>query len=1344
MLLRNRTCGRVAPVRDGVLGIACVAAVLAVAGCAQLPARAPGAEPAPQPRSFVQAKPPAPFEIRLGGRNFVPTPARPQWDALLEQGDGERVHAVVQLIAIPDENARAALAQAGIDLGQPLTGNAYLATIAVKLDRDAAVLSSVRWAGDYAPESKLAATFADPRATTYARRTAGSIEVIVTLFADANADAAIARAKQLGAEVVAEVRAARLLVLSLPAGRESDLARIDAVRTIEPSTPAGRNEGDRARSFIGADVGAIPANRPNGTGVRVGVLEGGHALTTHPDFGNRVQQGDTGTVTPNFHTTMTMGIIVGSGARSTAEGAPTANQWRGIAPGATGFTYNFLTTATPVADYIGDVTEAVQTDNVDLMNNSWGDSGCAVQPYGAYVGRAPFLDGVVKGALGRPVPIVFSAGNERAGFFNNSTQANDTSCISNTAAPFANYGTINHPKAAKNLIAVGAIDSASSAMTSYSSWGPTLDGRIKPDVVAAGHHNGAASNGITSITIPFGNPTGAANQQGYRTPIFDDNPNPPFFVYGWFSQTSSAAAEVSGGVALMIDGWRRAFPGRADPLPSTLRATLVHNATDLVDASTTWYRSGPDYASGYGLVRINESVASLERGDAIEGSVSHAKSARYFITVAAGGDPLRITLAWDDEPALDGANPALVNDLDLVVTDPAGNRHFPWTLDPGNPAADAIRSAENHVDNLEQVLVDAPAAGIWTVDVRGTSVATGRQNFSLVTRNGFTRQPSDLILALDTSSSMNSPAAPGALSKIEILRRSVRLLLETWNLHAIAQDRIGFAAFDSNVTTTPNTVPALQPLQANLPALVTAAGGLSASGCTALGGGLQVAFNSFDPASPNKRSILVVTDGMQSANPFVGETGTPSRLLIQGFPLTASLPFGAFFCTNTPANGPGGAPIAPDGINVADHGAEIHAIGVGVNGTGFQQLVARLAGESAGLSHFTTTPDSNLDLLYINDLVRALKSNTLEVIDAVSGSLAGGGSRDVSFPVNGTSRSVTVVLSWQGASQAGAVSAQMRGPATTVLVPARIRQGVFFTVMRFDLGGPAAPGTWKLTLARSGAAVTYQASIIADETCFHYGVETPRVPLRAGESFVLAARLSGGGRALSTPLAVRAVIAEPITPAGNLLANRVPRTRAAQKYLAGVRAGQWNKLPPATAVVEAAVAELTRDPAFNKAAGITRQRAVQLEVVPPRKGVTPALQGETRFSAPAAKLLHAGAYQVAWEIAGNSSCGPVQRQELGAFVVALGKIDVVASKLTQATGPRSTMIVTIKPTDAAGNLLGPGMAGSVKIEAEGVKPTSAVIDLLDGTYLRTFAARGKGEKLPVKVSVNGEGLALGK
>ena len=203
---------------------------------------------------------------------------------------------------------------------------------------------------------------------------------------------------------------------------------------------------------------------------------------------------------------MTAGMIAGDGSQSLVQGSSVANQWRGLAPASQVRSYNYaIPTADYVTNYLNDVTRAVQTDSVVIMNNSWGDYGCSPYPYGSYAGRAPFLDGVITGSLGRPVPIVFSGGNERAGYpgFNNITLTN---CITNTTAPFANYTTLNHPKSAKNIIAVGAIDSFNNAMSDYSSWGPTLDGRIKPDVVASGQNNGTMNNGVSQIINPFGTP----------------------------------------------------------------------------------------------------------------------------------------------------------------------------------------------------------------------------------------------------------------------------------------------------------------------------------------------------------------------------------------------------------------------------------------------------------------------------------------------------------------------------------------------------------------------------------------------------------------------------------------------------------------------------------------------------------------------------------------------------------------------------------------------------------------------------------------------------------------------
>jgi Subtilase family len=681
----------------------------------------------------VVVHPPGPFEIRLPSRSFTPTEELPVWSHLFPKPKSLRVHAIVQLYEIPGQQTRAALSTAGISLGQPLTGRAYIATVKRGISPSAPSSQKLRWAGPLLIEDKLAPELQRPELISWARRVTGRVELVVNVFPDADFASATKSAKDLGGTILGEARAASVFAVSLPLGRERELARDDDILFIEPMPAPAKGESDRTRTHVHADVGPIPPGHPTGQGVIVAIFDGAHVRTTHPDFGTRVVQGDTGTYDPEGHPTMTAGMIAGDGSQSLAQGSSVANQWRGIAPASQVRSYNYADpTANYVTNYLNDVTRAVQTDSVVVMNNSWGDYGCLTYPYGAYDGRAPFLDGVIRGSLGRPVPIVFSGGNERAGY-PNSNGVNQTNCITNTAAPYANYTTLNHPKSAKNIIAVGAIDSFNNAMSAFSSWGPTLDGRIKPDVVASGLNNGTLSNGVSQITNAFGMPVGSANEQDYRIPYYQLN-NP--YVYGWFSETSCAASIVSGGIALMLDDWRRKFPTAGAPLPSTLRALLVHNAFDLNDPTTTWYKPGPDYASGYGLVQINETLQSLERGDAYQGLVFNQATTTCPVTVPAGTTHFKVTLAWDDPPAIVNANPALIDDLDLVVTDPSGTRQYPWTLDPANPTAPAVRTKEDHVNNLEQVQVDTPLAGAWTVVVRGTNVPQSWQRFSLVSANG--------------------------------------------------------------------------------------------------------------------------------------------------------------------------------------------------------------------------------------------------------------------------------------------------------------------------------------------------------------------------------------------------------------------------------------------------------------------------------------------------------------------------------------------------------------------------------------------------------------------------------
>src|SRR5690606_35546930 len=111
------------------------------------------------------------------------------------------------------------------------------------------------------------------------------------------------------------------------------------------------------------------------------------------------------------------------------------------------------------------------------------------------------------------------------------------------------------------------------------------------------------------------------------------------------------------------------------------------------------------------------------------------------------GTPLKFTVAWDDAPGTPGASMALVNDLDVVAIAPDGTIHHPWTLDPSNPAAAAQRTGRNGVDNIEQIVVDAPQPGEWRVVVSGASVPEGPQGFALSSTEDLLRETFVLGLA---------------------------------------------------------------------------------------------------------------------------------------------------------------------------------------------------------------------------------------------------------------------------------------------------------------------------------------------------------------------------------------------------------------------------------------------------------------------------------------------------------------------------------------------------------------------------------------------------------------------
>ena len=304
------------------------------------------------------------------------------------------------------------------------------------------------------------------------------------------------------------------------------------------------------------------------------------------------------------------------------------------------------------------------------------------------------------------------------------------------------YASITDAGNAKNVLTVGAAASMSGPytrpddvqMTSFSGWGPTDDGRLKPDLVTDGVDVYSTSSAASTAYAPM---TG----------------------------TSSAAPVATGSVALLLE-LERTLRGANPYRSSTLKALLVHTADE------AGAHPGPDYAFGWGLLNTYRAARvmqqSAQHDDFNIREAPLAQGGALAIPVYTdGSEPLRVTIAWIDPagapaPAAAGPQPpALVDDLDLRIVGPGGTYYLPWTLDPARPDAPAAL-ADNVRDNVEQVLVAAPAPGWYTVQVTHKGLLdAGQQVVSVVVTGGGPEAPG---VAVEARAFLQGPYASGAMT----------------------------------------------------------------------------------------------------------------------------------------------------------------------------------------------------------------------------------------------------------------------------------------------------------------------------------------------------------------------------------------------------------------------------------------------------------------------------------------------------------------------------------------------------------------------------------------------------
>jgi hypothetical protein len=233
-------------------------------------------------------------------------------------------------------------------------------------------------------------------------------------------------------------------------------------------------------------------------------------------------------------------------------------------------------------------------------------------------------------------------------------------------------------KMSKNSLSVGATDSFG-IVAQLSSRGPAYDGRIKPELVALGEDG------------------------------------------------SSGAAALTSGTALLLQQYLQQKSGGLPPA-SLIKAILINSADDIGI-------SGPDYHSGFGALNAFKALQTIADSNYRSGNVQQGNSVFFPVTVPNNVKLLKITLCWNDPPAIPNTPKALVNDLDLLLVNTSNSASWrPWVLSkfPNRDSLllPAIRTRDS-LNNVEQITVQGPVGGNYQIRISGTSVVQGPQDFSI-------------------------------------------------------------------------------------------------------------------------------------------------------------------------------------------------------------------------------------------------------------------------------------------------------------------------------------------------------------------------------------------------------------------------------------------------------------------------------------------------------------------------------------------------------------------------------------------------------------------------------------
>jgi len=270
------------------------------------------------------------------------------------------------------------------------------------------------------------------------------------------------------------------------------------------------------------------------------------------------------------------------------------------------------------------------------------------------------------------------------------------------------YQSITPPGTAKNVLTIGTSTTGSfesetaGEVYSASSRGTTLDGRIKPDLVAPGVM--ICSARAEEAQFVDGDSCSASTHEGTGIPQY-------MTLNG-----SSMSTAVAAGATTMARQFLRLNEGIVEPRSDLIRSILINGADDLGTPDI------PNAFEGWGQINISNSLFPADSGIQLEQLYDDSRELKpghsFVYTIQTNSNSrFDITLVWNDPEGSAVANqssPKLLNDLDLKITSPSGIVYY------GNNFVNGYSTPggeEDSLNNVERFRIDEPDIGTWSVEV---------------------------------------------------------------------------------------------------------------------------------------------------------------------------------------------------------------------------------------------------------------------------------------------------------------------------------------------------------------------------------------------------------------------------------------------------------------------------------------------------------------------------------------------------------------------------------------------------------------------------------------------------